>query len=37
MRPETGPGCGVYFERPARDLVEALDGQVFNHNLLGAA
>lgn len=37
MRPETGPRCGVYFERPAGDLVEALDGQVFNHNLLGAA
>jgi exodeoxyribonuclease V beta subunit len=37
MRPETGPRCGVYFDRPALDLVEELDGQVFNHELRGAA
>ncbi|MGD2083168.1 MAG: exodeoxyribonuclease V subunit beta [Chromatiales bacterium] len=37
MRPETGAGCGVYFDRPARDLVEALDRQVFRHGPAGAA
>jgi len=33
MRPETGPTCGVYFDRPAVDLIEALDGQVFSNAL----
>jgi exodeoxyribonuclease V beta subunit len=33
MRPQTGPECGVYFDRPARDLVEALDGRVFVYQL----
>jgi len=37
MRPETGPKRGVFFDRPALDLVETLDGQVFNHELRGAA
>jgi exodeoxyribonuclease V beta subunit len=37
MRPETGPDCGVFFDRPALGLVAALDGQVFNHEFRGAA
>ena len=31
MRPESGPACGVYFDRPDPALVEALDRQVFLH------
>jgi exodeoxyribonuclease V beta subunit len=37
MRPETGPRCGVFFDRPALNLVNALDKQVFNHDLRGIA
>jgi exodeoxyribonuclease V beta subunit len=37
MRPQTGPTCGVFFDRPALNLVDALDKQVFNHDLRGAA
>jgi exodeoxyribonuclease V beta subunit len=33
LRPETGPTRGVYFDRPAVDLIEALDGRVFSHAL----
>jgi exodeoxyribonuclease V beta subunit len=33
MRPETGPACGVYFDRPAADLIAALDEGVFSHAL----
>ncbi|MBS1201928.1 MAG: exodeoxyribonuclease beta subunit, partial [Chromatiaceae bacterium] len=29
MRPETGAGCGVYFRRPERSVVDRLDRQVF--------
>ena len=32
MRPLSGPACGVYFERPAPALVEALDRQIFHLN-----
>jgi exodeoxyribonuclease V beta subunit len=37
MRPETGPGCGVFFDRPDRELVLALDRQVFAHHPGGAS
>jgi exodeoxyribonuclease V beta subunit len=37
MRPETRRTCGVYFERPAVDLIEALDRRVFNHALRDTA
>ena len=30
MRPESGPACGVYFDRPELALVEALDRQIFH-------
>lgn len=33
MRPETGPTCGIYFDRPDVDLIEALDERVFSHAL----
>ncbi|MGB7933700.1 MAG: 3'-5' exonuclease, partial [Gammaproteobacteria bacterium] len=31
MRPESGPACGVYFDRPDPALVETLDRQIFIH------
>jgi exodeoxyribonuclease V beta subunit len=31
MRPQTGPNYGVFFDRPAIDLIEALDARVFSH------
>ncbi len=37
MRPQTGPECGVYFERPALDLIEDLDRLVFKQEARGAA
>jgi exodeoxyribonuclease V beta subunit len=29
MRPETGPRCGVFFDRPAPEVIATLDQQVF--------
>jgi exodeoxyribonuclease V beta subunit len=31
MRPETGPTCGVFFDRPAVDVIESLDEVIFSH------
>jgi exodeoxyribonuclease V beta subunit len=33
MRPESGPGCGVYFARHDAALIESLDRQIFNHTV----
>jgi exodeoxyribonuclease V beta subunit len=30
MRPENGPTCGVFFDRPAVDVIEALDEGIFS-------
>jgi exodeoxyribonuclease V beta subunit len=35
MRPETGPRCGVHFDRPALGLIKALDESVFNQDSSG--
>ena len=37
MRPETGPTCGVFFDRSPLYLVDALDERVFKHVVRGAA
>jgi hypothetical protein len=29
MQPRTGPDCGVFFDLPGEDLIDALDRDVF--------